>query len=749
MSVAIHVSVNGRVQGVGFRPFIFALADQYHILGTVQNNMDGVKIHAESTDESILDSFVNDIKTKAPRLSKISEIYHQAVPFQGFQEFLIIPSDPTGNSSLVIPIDAAVCDDCLSEMNDPNNFRFQYPFINCTQCGPRYTIIDRLPYDRPVTSMHSFPMCDDCAKEYLDPMNRRHHAQPIACPKCGPRLTLIDITGQSVPGDPVAETRRLIQAGKIVAIKGLGGYHLCCDATNDDAVTCLRERKDRPKRPLAIMASSVKTAKLIAWMNSFEESIFSSPESPIILLEINVEGIAAISPIVAPDMNKIGIMLPYTPLHHLLLDDQELPFIVATSANPSGLPILYEDSKATDYLSSIADYILLHNREILHPIDDSVVECNEYDISIIRRSRGFAPDPISASINVDGMVAFGGQMKNTFAIGREKQIIIGPHIGEMNHLEMEEHFSKELNHLLTWTNIEKKIAVIDMHPLYATRNIAKSYRFNQVIEVQHHHAHMAGCMEENQIDEDCYGIILDGTGYGLDGKIWGFEIFEGNKQTFSRIAHLAYSPLPGGDKAIQEPWRNATGLLISMFSDNGVSIAKQLFPSKMKQIEIINEMIKQGVNSPLAGTCGRLYDAVAAILGFCEISTYDGEAAIHLSENAVDSGSAYPFEWRNNELCLQEMIMEIILDKEQGVPTTLIAGKFQRTIVTAIVDKMAQLLPKKVVLSGGSFHNQFLLNQVKIELKKLKFDVFHHSQVPTGDGGLAFGQMIVAASQLQ
>lgn len=743
MSVALKITVKGRVQGVGFRPFIFSLADEYRILGTVQNNMDGVKIFAESESLERLQAFCVAIQTKSPRLSKIAELKYFETGFIGYEDFTIIPSDDNGSSSLVIPIDAAVCSDCISEMRNPEDFRYNYPFINCTQCGPRYTIISNLPYDRPYTSMHGFQMCESCASEYNNPLNRRHHAQPIACPKCGPKLKLSKISGEPVETtDVLKEARALMNAGKIIAIKGIGGYHLCCDATNEEAVSTLRERKNRPNKPLAIMVASIEKAKKIAKLSDFEVEILTSPEAPIVLLEKG-EGYC-ISKSVAPRIKKVGVMLPYTPMHNLLLDNEALPFIVATSANPSGLPMLYKDEEAFDYLADIADYVVSHNREILHPIDDSVVECFGSSLQLIRRARGFSPDPIIATNHVDGIVAFGGEMKNTFAIGRGEQIIIGPHIGEMENIEMGEHFKTELNHLLKWTTVPKNTAVVDLHPMFSTRAIAEDYRFEEVIEVQHHHAHMAGCMEENHLEETCYGIILDGTGYGLDGNIWGFEIFEGNKKDFTRIGHLKYSPLPGGDRAIKEPWRNAVGMLINHFGEDGIQLSKKLFSSKSEEINALAMMVKNGVNAPLAGTCGRLYDAVSSILGICTHSTYDGEAAIILSEVAEQTDESYSFEWHDEVLSMGKMLTEIVSD---SASIELKAGKFQMTIVNALVSKFENLEKRNVVLSGGSFHNRFLQEEISKKLRQHGFNVFTHKNVPTGDGGLSYGQLAYAAAR--
>ena len=757
MLPAITAAVRGRVQGVGFRPFVFQLSDLYKLKGTVQNNMDGVKIHVEG-DEHDIQNFLADLRYKSPRLSKIDEIIVGPAQATGYKQFSIIPSERSGASMLVLPIDSAVCEDCLEEMNNPNDFRFQYPFINCTQCGPRYTIISDLPYDRPFTSMKSFPMCPVCKAEYENPLNRRHHAQPIACPKCGPSVQLFRLDGSKEDTPPLERTRELLKQGAIIAIKGLGGYHLCCDAANGESVALLRRRKNRPTRPLAVMARNISAVNEFAVTNSAERLILESPESPIVIIRKNVSH--TISESVAPGMNTVGVMLPYTPLHHLLFKDSELDCLVMTSANPSGQPILYKDEHAFQYLSGIADYILIHDREILHPADDSVIQVSENQFDFLRRSRGYVPDPLSSQVDVNGIIAFGGQQKTTFTIGRNEQIFVGPHIGDLENIETIHRYKNELKHLLNWIQIPLQTAVIDMHPGFNTREILKDYPFSKIVEVQHHHAHMAACMADNQLNGDAWGIILDGTGYGEDGHVWGFEIFHGDETKFDRKAHLKYTPLPGGEKAIREPWRNAAGMLIGLLGVEGEAIAAKLFPNKKTELAFLKTMIDKNINSPLAGTCGRLFDAVSAICGVCEISSYDGEAAIKLSE-LVDSQSRqetiYPFGFFHEHDLLSfdfgTMLKHIANDRLCGISAKEISLKFHETIVQAIVSGMEQLKRESrkdtssVVLSGGSFHNRYLLSRVKEELTIRGFEVYSHRKIPCNDGGLSYGQLIVAAAK--
>jgi hydrogenase maturation protein HypF len=756
MHRAVKVTVRGRVQGVGFRPFVFQLADNHQIAGTVQNNMDGVKIYLEGSPASI-ELFLQDLKTKAPRLSKINQIMIEETDIQYLTDFTIIPSERSGTSMLVIPIDSAVCDDCLTEMNDPEDFRYQYPFINCTQCGPRYTIIEALPYDRLYTSMKEFPMCEDCRREYEDPTNRRHHAQPIACPKCGPKVRLLDGSGGEIDSvNPIAESIRLLKAGSIIAIKGIGGYHLACDARNERAVTTLRARKKRPKRPLAVMAASVASALEFCEISNDEQELLVSPESPIVILKKN--GHLRLAEMVAPGMSSIGVMLPYSPLHHLLFADPELSCLVMTSANPSGLPILYRDEQAVQYLAGIADYFLVHNREILHPVDDSVVQLNDGKLDFLRRSRGYVPDPFTTTMDVSGMVAFGGQQKTTFTIGRNRQIFVGPHIGDLENVETIEHYRNELEHLLKWVDTPRWTSVIDLHPGYHVQQMAREYGFANMSLVQHHHAHMAGVLEEHRISGKAYGIILDGTGYGLDGNVWGFEIFHGDAAEFERVAHLQYTPLPGSEKCIREPWRNAAAMLMSLYGEEGEKLATAIFPDKASEIAILKAMVENDINTVYAGTCGRLFDAVSAICGVTRVSSYDGEAAIHLSE-LVDERIVYEpylFQLIDGEILtinFSEMLKEISLAVLAGESVATISGRFHETVVQAIVGALElvherqQDLGKTVVLSGGSFHNRYLRKRISEELRERSFLVYVPEKIPCNDGGLSYGQLAVASAK--
>ncbi|CEG27550.1 carbamoyltransferase HypF [Bacillus sp. B-jedd] len=756
MRAAVKIAVRGRVQGVGFRPFIFQLAEKYAMSGTVQNNMDGVKIHLEGNAEH-LQEFLSELRTNAPRLSKITEVIISPAEVMGISEFTIIPSEREGASMLVIPIDANVCPECLEEMKDPGDFRYNYPFINCTQCGPRYTIISELPYDRPYTSMKEFPMCPVCRKEYEDPLNRRHHAQPIACPKCGPSLFLYNEEGEMVKADSlVQEAANLLDSGKILAIKGLGGYHLCCDARNEETVARLRNRKNRPSRPLAVMAADFRETDAIANVMREERELLTSPEAPIVIVPKSLEYNLAAS--IAPEMETIGVMLPYTPLHHLLFHHTKARTLVMTSANPSGLPILYKDDEAFTYLKGIADYYLMHNREILHPVDDSVVQINAGKPDFLRRSRGYVPDPFVTGGDVSGIVAFGGQQKNTFTIGRFNQAFTGPHIGDIENIQTEAHFKTELEHLLKWVDIEKEAAAVDIHPGYQTRNIPKDYGFKETIEVQHHHAHFAGCLEEYGFDGDAFGIILDGTGYGTDGKVWGFELFFGNKADYQRLGHLRYTPLPGGEACIKQPWRTAAAMLMHLLGSEGHKLADRLFPHHKEETAVLGKMIEKNLNTVYAGTCGRLFDTVSAICRLIDVSTYDGEAAILLAELADPEVVYEPYKFiihedsELQEIDFTEMLKTISHDVLHGADRNEISGRFHETIVQAILTALLKLKDRfpsvrTVALSGGSLHNRYLRKRLSSELENKGFTVFVPTKLPCSDGGLSYGQLVAVAAK--
>ncbi|MCQ6277333.1 carbamoyltransferase HypF [Bacillus sp. V3B] len=761
MYKAIKIIVKGKVQGVGFRPFIYYLSKKYHLNGTVQNNLDGVIIMVEGEEEK-LEEMVDKIKKYPPKLAKINEVNIHQIPITHYKEFTIIPSEKNGESIPWIPADAAICEDCLEEMKDPHNRRFQYPFINCTQCGPRYTIINRLPYDRTNTSMKKFTMCHDCEVEYEDPLNRRHHAQPICCSKCGPTVTLYNQSGKSLAENQSAITQTVdqIKQGKIIAIKGIGGFHLACDAYQERVVDQLRLRKKRPQKPLAIMVKSLEAARNLCYISSQEEELLTSPEMPIVILQRKRDGVLPQN--ISPGLTTIGIMLPYTPLHHLLFENHKLECIVMTSANLSGIPIFYKDD-SLDHLQNICDYILTHNREIYFPIDDSVVQCDGENTIFVRRARGFVPEPLKTTSNVDHIIALGGNQKTTFAVGKKNQIVISPHVGDLENEELMVSLKEQLNHYKEWMGIKEQYFAVDKHPLYASTSMAKGLN-RKVISIQHHHAHHVSCMEDNGLDEPCLGIILDGTGYGEDGQIWGFEFLYGNAYSFERLAHLQYTPLPGGEKAVKEPWRNAVGMLLYYWPQEGKELCMKLFPERVKEINIIEKMIVHQINTPMAGTCGRLFDVISAILRICWISTYEGEAAIKLSDymnrtELESTDAVYSFHLKSNiqsqlQVDFSPMIYQIIQDKLQQQSIIKIIQKFHRTIVSCCVQMVSKLvrnrpdLNKTVVLSGGSFQNVFLSREIQKGLQKEGFNVYSHKQVPCHDGGLSLGQIIVAAHEV-
>ncbi|GGF18642.1 carbamoyltransferase [Halobacillus andaensis] len=754
MYQALKIIVTGRIQGVGFRPFIYSLAKKYSLRGTVQNNLGTVQIIAEGK-QAALSEMVQELTFSHPPLAKIDELTtHQLAPSY-YEDFTIIASEESGNALPWVSPDAAICVDCLEEFSNPENRRYLYPFINCTQCGPRYTITERLPYDRTHTTMKEFEMCGRCREEYDDPTSRRHHAQPICCAECGPALKLYHTAGDVISGDQgeITQVIDLIKQGKIVGIKGIGGYHLACDAFQEKVVARLRLKKRRPKRPLAIMVKSLAVARKFCHLSKQEEETLTGQTRPIVVLRKKAEG--TLPDLLSPGLSTIGIMLPYTPLHYLLFENNELDCLVMTSANPSGFPIQYKDESLHD----LADYVLTHDRKIHLPIDDSLVQWDGDRLLHLRNGRGLVPDPIKTNDQVDDIIALGGQQKNTFALGRQNHVIMSPHIGDLDNEEMIEHFESQLSHYRKWLGVEAAYAAVDKHPLYTTTSLAKNLT-SHVIPVQHHHAHHVSCMEENGLGEPSLGIILDGTGYGDDGHLWGFEFLYGNADSFERLAHLHYSPLPGGEKAVKEPWRNAVGMLLNGCPEEGKKLSVELFPEKTKQIHIIEQMVKQQIHSPMAGSCGRLFDAVSAILGINHHSTYEGEPAITLSDymnrrSTHSSNKIYTYSIHTGKPVMQidfySMIHEIVQDKLNNVPPSLIIEAFHNTIISCCIEMIQKLvkrrpdLNKNVVLSGGSFQNIYLTRHIQKRLHLEGFTVYTHNKVPCHDGGLSLGQLIIAS----
>jgi len=749
-----EIGITGIVQGIGFRPFIYNLAQKHLIRGWVLNNEKGVFIDAESEDGN-LDRFIQDIPKLAPPLARIESFDIKYLEPLGYTTFKIRKSEETQEKFVLISPDVATCDQCLSELFSPKNFRYRYPFINCTLCGPRFTIIQDIPYDRHKTTMDPFIMCPVCQKEYEDPLDRRFHAQPNACPACGPSLRLEDREGKEVPGDPIVKTLDLLSEGRIAAIKGLGGFHLACDARNRDAVSSLRSRKFREDKPFAVMCQNIEEVREHCEVNEEEEKLLLSVERPIVIL--NRRENSPVAHAVAPYQDTLGVMLPYSPLHHLLLNGR-LKTLVMTSGNVSDEPISYKNEEAFRRLSNIADYFLFHNREIHMRCDDSVTRIFDGKPYILRRSRGYVPFPIKLSFPFDMILACGGELKNTFCLTRGQYAFMSHHIGDLENLETLTSFEEGIEHFKKLFYIEPKAVAYDLHPDYLSTQYALSIPNVPRIGVQHHHAHIVSAMAENEIEGDVIGAALDGTGFGLDGTVWGGEFIKANLRDFDRLAHLRKVPMPGGSMAIKEPWRMAMVYLLEAFGEEATKLKIDL----MKRIDrvkwdILKKAINKKVNTPLTSSMGRLFDAVSSLLSIRDEVHYEGQAAIEM-EMIADHGvrEEYSFRNHNDEVPMVidpvEMIRGIIRDLMDGLSASKISGKFHRTISRMIIDTCETIRSKeklnRVVLSGGVFQNIFLLSLVTEDLKRSGFDVYTHHLVPPNDGGISLGQAVVAHMKL-
>jgi hydrogenase maturation protein HypF len=749
-----EIGITGIVQGIGFRPFIYNLAQKHLIRGWVLNNEKGVLIDAESEDGN-LDRFIQDIPKLAPPLARIESFEVKYLEPLGYSTFEIRKSEEAQDKFVLISPDVATCDQCLSELFSPKNFRYRFPFVNCTLCGPRFTIIQDIPYDRRKTTMAPFIMCPVCQKEYEDPLDRRFHAQPNACPACGPSLHLEDREGKEVSGDPIVKTLDLLSKGRIVAIKGLGGFHLACDAKNQDAVSSLRSRKFREDKPFAVMCQNIDEVKEHCEVNEEEEKLLLSVERPILILRRR--GNSPIAHAVAPYQDTLGVMLPYSPLHHLLLNGP-LKTLVMTSGNVSDEPISYKNEEAFRRLSNIADYFLFHNREIHMRCDDSVTRIFDGKPYILRRSRGYVPFPIKLSFPLEMILACGGELKNTFCLTRGQYAFLSHHIGDLENLETLTSFEEGIEHFKRLFYIEPKAVAYDLHPDYLSTQYALSIPDIPKIGVQHHHAHTVSAMAENGIDADVIGVALDGTGFGLDGTVWGGEFIKANLRDFDRLAHLKKVPMPGGSMAIKEPWRMAMVYLLDAFEEEATKLKIDL----MKRIDlgkwdILRKAISKKLNTPMTSSMGRLFDAVSSLLSIRDEVHYEGQAAIEM-EMIADHGAKeeYPFQNHKDEVPMvidpAEMIRGIVRDLVSGVPSSKISGKFHRTISRMIIETCEAIRSKeklnRVVLSGGVFQNIFLLSLVTEELKRSAFDVYTHHLVPPNDGGISLGQAVVAHMRL-
>ena len=749
-----RISVRGVVQGVGFRPFIYQLATRHNLRGWVCNTSEDVRIEVEG-DTRDIERFLHGLREQAPPLSHIEEITFTPGPPAGYDKFEIRHSiAEEGKYQLVSP-DIATCPDCLREIFDPGDRRYRYPFTNCTNCGPRFTIIADIPYDRPNTTMRSFRMCPECQREYDDPFNRRFHAQPNACPECGPQLELLDAGGNPVTcQDTISKASQLLKEGKIIAIKGLGGFLLACDATSRAAISRLRQRKNRPAKPLAIMVSSLDEAKRHCEVNDEEAGLLTSPGSPIILTRWKAG--STISKAVAPGLKYLGVMLPYTPLHHLLLRETDLP-LVMTSGNLSEEPIAKDNDEAVRRLSGIADYFLVHNRDIYARYDDSVMTVEEGRPRFVRRARGYAPYPIHLPYKSKQILGCGAEEKNTFCLTRDDYAFVSQHIGDMENMETLDHFVNTIALYKKLFRIKPEIIAHDMHPEYLPTKYAKELaaRDNiKLVPVQHHHAHIASCLADNGAEGPVIGVSFDGTGYGTDGNIWGGEFMIADYKEFKRMAFIEYLPLAGGAMAIKKPYRTTIGYLLSLGIDLDMNLP--LFKQVDKgEIEIIKSQVEKRINTPLTSSMGRLFDAVSALSGVRGIIEYEAQAAIDLEMLAYDAAGEtgrYPFSIVEQSgvsvIKIHDLFTTIINNLHDHTPRAVIAARFHNTVAQMIME-VCQVISaktgiKKAALSGGVFQNRLLLRKTIPQLESAGFEVYTHRQVPCNDGGISLGQVVIA-----
>ena len=758
------VAVCGVVQGVGFRPFVYRLAKEEGLTGSIGNDTDGVTIEIEGPEERV-EAFLKRLRDEMPPLARIDSIAVRELAAIGEIDFRIVQSEVRGQVSTGIPADAATCADCLRELLDPADRRYRYPFLNCTNCGPRYTITRRIPYDRPQTSMAQFTMCAACQAEYDDPGNRRFHAQPNACWQCGPRVWLVDRDGAAISvDDPVAECVERLAAGAIMAIKGIGGFHLSVDATNDIAVTRLRERKHRYGKPLAVMVRDLAAAREFCAMTMAEETLMQTSARPIVLARKR-EG-CGIAEAVAPGIPWLGVFLPYAPLQHLLFASGRLNALVMTSANLSEEPIAIDNDEALARLGTIADAFLMHDREILQRCDDSVAAIVDGAPQLIRRARGFVPLAVGLPIDAPPLLAVGGHLKNVFALARGRFVYQSQHLGDLENLTGLEFFKESLEHLMHTFEIEPRTVVHDLHPGYLSTEWAKRWareRGLELLAVQHHHAHVAGCMAEHGLTGRAIGLALDGTGYGTDGKIWGGEVLISRLDGFERFAHLEYVPMPGGDAAVREPWRMALGALHGAGFNVSSEEMLVLLGAKERDVRVLRQMMERGLNSPLTSSCGRLFDAVAAVVLGRRRVDYEAQAAIELEGVAVDESddeAGYRMELVGGDWAARvpvairavELWKELLTDLRKRVCKPLISARFHAGVANGFVKAatMARAVTGlgQVVLSGGCMHNRRLARLLRVKLLAEGFEVFQHVQVSPGDGGLSYGQAAVAAAVL-
>ena len=751
-----RLTVRGIVQGVGFRPFVYGLAIRHQLAGFVGNDSQGVFIEVEGAPDAVA-AFIRDLKAHPPPLALIESITSEALVPLGEDTFSIVTSEPRVGASTSISPDVAICADCLRELFDPNDRRYRYPFINCTNCGPRFTIIRGIPYDRAQTTMAEFQMCPRCAAEYHDPSHRRFHAQPNACPDCGPRVWF-ERADQAALWDDAAirAAQDALRAGQVVAVRGIGGFHLACDATSDAALQALRTRKGRVDKPFALMVRDLDAARALAEVSAAEAALLTSQARPIVLLRRRPD--ARVSPLVAPGNGYLGLMLPYSPLHYLLLDGLNQP-LVMTSGNLSDEPICKDNDEARARLGKLADAFLLHNREIHIRCDDSVMRILDDAPLPIRRSRGYAPFPVHLPKAAPMLIAAGGELKATFCITRDQNAYLSQHIGDMENLETLGAYEQAISHFIRLFRIRPRAVICDLHPGYLTTQWAERFAAAQglpLFKVQHHHAHIAACLVEHGFDPDerVIGVSFDGTGYGSDGAIWGGEVLIANCRSFQRAAHLKYVPLPGGDAGIKRPYRAALAHLwaAGIPWDTDLPCVAACPPAEQR---ILRRQLESRLNSPPASSAGRLFDAVAALIGVRQTITYEAQAAIELEAICDEAETGrYPFDIGSNgsETIILDpapMFAAIVRDLRACARREAIAAKVHNTIAACIAEVSILLRARTglttVALSGGVFQNVFLLKRARAQLQAAGFRVLVHRAVPPNDGGLALGQAAIGA----
>lgn len=780
----LRVLIHGAVQGVGFRPFVYRLATEMRLTGWIVNSVTGVSIEVDGPAQH-LQAFLNRLQAEKPPNAIIQSIESSFLDPKGFTTFDIRMSDDRGEKTALILPDIATCPDCLREVLDPSDRRYLYPLTNCTNCGPRFTIIEDLPYDRRNTTMKKFKMCEQCRAEYENPLDRRYHAQPNACPECGPRLSFCDAAGENLCDghEALLKATEAIRSGAIVAVKGLGGFHLMVDAANNAAVAQLRQRKNREEKPFALMFPTLDAVRTLCRVSELEAQMLTSPAAPIVLLlkSENEERRAEsgerkrrLSQFVAPGNPYLGVLLPYTPLHHILLRELGLP-VVATSGNLSDEPICIDEQEALAKLGRIADFFLAHDRPIARHADDSIVRIMAGRELVMRRARGFAPLPVPMKDEMPAILAVGAHLKNTVAMSVGKNIFVSQHIGDLDTAESYNAFIRVIDDFRKLYDRQPELLACDAHPDYLSTQYTGGRKVD-IVQVQHHYAHVLACMAENEIDAPVLGVSWDGTGYGLDGTVWGGEFFLISEKSFWRVAHLRTFRLPGGDKAVKEPRRSALGLLFELHGEDLEALRD--IPTMMAfsppELTLIRTMLRRKVNSPETSSAGRLFDAVASLLGLKQKVRFEGQAAMALEFACVgaETDAAYSFdmvekrsvesverneqsrlEARDSELATiidwQPMIRQILQDVQAGIPTHRIATKFHNTLAEAIVAVAKNVEQKRVVLSGGCFQNKYLTERTIKRLREEGFLPYWHQRIPPNDGGISLGQIVAAARELK